>query len=210
MSSVEVARVKRQADLYNDLKLKEQYSTASVTGREKIGEHEVYVQAVEFALGNAECLNELYPTMWRIERFKLWIVEKCQPHDVGIVVEADWTIRRNPSAVFAANSILVVVERRVTVGDEVEMVDSAIGALIGADAIEGVGTTEHVLNDCPPVFRLLPGINGVKSRVDRVPARGRSVLTSIATFVFSDVHLRHTNHYPRIGAIRPLASVHSV
>ena len=101
---------------------------------------------------------------------------------------------KSESAVFAANNILVVVERRITVGDEVEMVDSAISALIGADAIEGIGTTEHVLDDCPPVFRLLPEINSVKSRVDSVPARGRSVLTSIATFVFNDVHTCHTSH----------------
>ena len=43
MSGVEVARVKRQADLYNDLRLREQYSKVSVIGKEKIDGHEVYV-----------------------------------------------------------------------------------------------------------------------------------------------------------------------
>jgi photosynthetic reaction center cytochrome c subunit len=43
MSGVEVARVKRQADLYNDLRLREQYSKVSVTGKEKIDGQEVYV-----------------------------------------------------------------------------------------------------------------------------------------------------------------------
>jgi hypothetical protein len=43
MNSAELARVKRQADLYSDLKLRERYSKVSVTGKEKIGEREVYV-----------------------------------------------------------------------------------------------------------------------------------------------------------------------
>ena len=43
MNSAELARVKRQADLYADLKLREQYSKVSVTGKEKIGERELYV-----------------------------------------------------------------------------------------------------------------------------------------------------------------------
>lgn len=43
MSSVEVARITRQVDLYKDLQRKEQYSKATVTGREKIGNREAYV-----------------------------------------------------------------------------------------------------------------------------------------------------------------------
>ena len=43
MSSVELARIKRQADFYRDLKLKDQYSRMSVSGREKVGDREAYV-----------------------------------------------------------------------------------------------------------------------------------------------------------------------
>ena len=43
MNSGEVARIKRQADLSKDLKLKDQYSRMSVTGTEKIGDREAYV-----------------------------------------------------------------------------------------------------------------------------------------------------------------------
>lgn len=43
MSSVEVGRIKRQADLYKDLKLRERYSKMAVLGKEKIGDREAYV-----------------------------------------------------------------------------------------------------------------------------------------------------------------------
>ena len=43
MNAVELARVKRQADLYSDLKLKDQYSKISVVGKEQLGELETYV-----------------------------------------------------------------------------------------------------------------------------------------------------------------------
>lgn len=43
MSNAEVSSIKRQADLYKYLKLKDQYSQMSVIGREKIGDHEAYV-----------------------------------------------------------------------------------------------------------------------------------------------------------------------
>jgi len=43
MSSVEVARIKQQTDLYKEIRLKERYSKIEMLGREKIGEREVYV-----------------------------------------------------------------------------------------------------------------------------------------------------------------------
>ena len=43
LNAVELARVKRQADLYSDLKLKDQYSKVSVMGKEQLGEFETYV-----------------------------------------------------------------------------------------------------------------------------------------------------------------------
>lgn len=43
LNSAEVARLKRQADLYKDFSLKEQYSKIDVVGKEKIGDREVYV-----------------------------------------------------------------------------------------------------------------------------------------------------------------------
>ena len=43
MNAVELARVKRQADLYSDLNLKDQYSKISVIGKEQLGELETYV-----------------------------------------------------------------------------------------------------------------------------------------------------------------------
>jgi len=43
MSSSELLRLKSQADLYKDLKLKERYSKMTVSGKEVIGDHEAYV-----------------------------------------------------------------------------------------------------------------------------------------------------------------------
>jgi len=43
MNSAELSRVKRQADLYSDLKLRAQYSSVSVTRKEKVSERDVYV-----------------------------------------------------------------------------------------------------------------------------------------------------------------------
>lgn len=43
LNAAEVARMKRQADLYYDLKLKERYSELRMNGKAKIGEQEVYV-----------------------------------------------------------------------------------------------------------------------------------------------------------------------
>jgi hypothetical protein len=43
MSSIEMAQLKRQTDLYRDLKLEQQYSKINVIGKERIGHREVYV-----------------------------------------------------------------------------------------------------------------------------------------------------------------------
>ena len=43
MNNAEVVRITRQGDLYKDVRLKEQYSKTSVTGKEKIGDREAYV-----------------------------------------------------------------------------------------------------------------------------------------------------------------------
>jgi photosynthetic reaction center cytochrome c subunit len=43
MTTVELEWIKRQADLFDNLKLKERYSKAAVTTREKLGDREVYV-----------------------------------------------------------------------------------------------------------------------------------------------------------------------
>lgn len=43
MNSAETARIKRQADLYRDFTLKDQYASLKVTGKEKIGDREAYV-----------------------------------------------------------------------------------------------------------------------------------------------------------------------
>ena len=43
LNSAEVAGIKRQADLYKDLSLKEQYSKVGLVGKERIGDREVYV-----------------------------------------------------------------------------------------------------------------------------------------------------------------------
>jgi photosynthetic reaction center cytochrome c subunit len=43
MNAAEVARIKRQADLYNDLNLKDRYSELRLNGKSTIGDKEVYV-----------------------------------------------------------------------------------------------------------------------------------------------------------------------
>ena len=74
------------------------------------------------------------------------------------------------SAALPADALLVVVERRVPVRAEVQVGDAAVPALIGADAVERVRATEHVLDDAAPVSRLLlpvyltePGVDGIPS-----------------------------------------------
>lgn len=57
LSNAEVEGLKRQVDLYKDFKLREQYSKATVTGREKLGDREVYV--IE-ALSLANKLEKLF------------------------------------------------------------------------------------------------------------------------------------------------------
>ena len=56
MNAVELARVKRQADLYSDLKLKDQYSKISVIGKEQLGELETYVLEARSLENRAEKL----------------------------------------------------------------------------------------------------------------------------------------------------------
>jgi len=56
MTTVELEWIKRQADLYDNLKLKERYSKASVTTREKLGDHEVYVVEAQSVGNKAERL----------------------------------------------------------------------------------------------------------------------------------------------------------
>ncbi len=43
MNNAEAADIKRQTDLYKDMKLKEQYSKITVTGKERIGDRQAYV-----------------------------------------------------------------------------------------------------------------------------------------------------------------------
>ena len=43
MNSAQLARMKRDVDLYKDLNLREQYSRTTVTGKEKIGDRDAYV-----------------------------------------------------------------------------------------------------------------------------------------------------------------------
>lgn len=50
LTAAEIARLKNQADLFADFKIKERYSTLKVTGKEKIGSRETYiVEAIRFA-----------------------------------------------------------------------------------------------------------------------------------------------------------------
>ncbi len=56
MTTAELEWIKRQADLYDNLKLKERYSKASVTTREKLGDHEVYVVEAQSVGNKAEWL----------------------------------------------------------------------------------------------------------------------------------------------------------
>ncbi len=51
MTPAELAGIKRQADPYDSLKLRERYSKVSVTAREKLGDHEVYVVEAQ-SVGN--------------------------------------------------------------------------------------------------------------------------------------------------------------
>lgn len=56
MTAVELAQIKRQADLSDSLKLKERYSTAAVTSKEKLGDREVYVVDARSIANKAERL----------------------------------------------------------------------------------------------------------------------------------------------------------
>jgi len=56
MTPAELARLQRQTDLYDNLKLKERYSKTAVTGRERLGNHEVYVVDTRSISNKAERL----------------------------------------------------------------------------------------------------------------------------------------------------------
>lgn len=56
MSSAERSRIKRQADLYQNLKLKEQYSGMMVSGIERVNDRDAYVVAATTAEGKVEKL----------------------------------------------------------------------------------------------------------------------------------------------------------
>jgi len=56
MTADELEWIKRQADLYDSLKLKERYAKTSVTSREKLGEREVYVLEAQSVGNKAERL----------------------------------------------------------------------------------------------------------------------------------------------------------
>jgi hypothetical protein len=56
MNAGELARIKRQADLLGEFKLRERYSAMSVIGREKIDDREAYVVEAQSADRRAEKL----------------------------------------------------------------------------------------------------------------------------------------------------------
>ena len=50
------------------------------------------LKTVEFRLSEAKRLNELHSSMWGIDWLQSWIIEECEPDDVGIVSGADGTV----------------------------------------------------------------------------------------------------------------------
>src|SRR5262249_44969694 len=92
------------------------------------------------------------------------------------------------SAEFSANRLFVVIERSVTVRDEMEVAHSAVRALVRADAIKWVGTTQHLPDDRAPVLWFLAGIDRVNARVDRGPPGG-GVFVLVATPVFGEIYV---------------------
>jgi len=56
LSTVEIARIKRQADFFKDLKLRDQYAQVSVSGTERIGNREAYVIEAQSLDNKAEKL----------------------------------------------------------------------------------------------------------------------------------------------------------
>jgi len=58
------------------------------------------LQGVKFALGDAECLNELDATVGRIDGFECWVVEECKANDLGVIVGTDGAVSGNPMVLF--------------------------------------------------------------------------------------------------------------
>ena len=56
MTAAELAQIKRQADFFDSLKLKERYSQPSVTARERLGDREVYVVEARSVANKSERL----------------------------------------------------------------------------------------------------------------------------------------------------------
>jgi hypothetical protein len=65
---------------------------------------------------------------------------------------------------------------------------AAVTAIVGADAVERVWAAQHILDDAPPVQRLLFPVHFAEASVDGAPA-GRGVADStLEPFVFSNIH----------------------
>ncbi len=128
MTTGELAWIQRQADLYDSLKLKNRYSRATVTAREKLGDHEVYVVEARSVDNKAERLYFDVKTGFLIRRIvfteiKLGLDPEQTDYEDYRAVDGVWlpfTVRTSylDDNHFGTTRMLTEVKQNVPVDDQ--------------------------------------------------------------------------------------------
>ena len=128
MTTVELAWIQRQADLYDSLKLKDRYSNATVTAREKLGDHEVYVVNARSVENKAERLYFDVKTGFLIRRIvfteiKLGLDPEQTDYEDYRVVDGVWlpfTVRTSylDDNHYGTTRVFTEVKQNVTLDDK--------------------------------------------------------------------------------------------
>lgn len=128
MTAVELEWIKRQADLYDSLKLKERYAKVSVTGREKLGEREVYVMEAQSVENKTERLYFDVKTGFLVRRIvfteiKLGLDPEQTDYEDYRTVDGVWlpfTVRTSylDDNHFGTTRVLTEIKQNVPIDDQ--------------------------------------------------------------------------------------------
>ena len=128
MTIGELAWIQRQADLYDSLKLKDRYSRATVTAREKLADHEVYVVDARSVENKAEKLYFDVKTGFLIRRIvfteiKLGLDPEQIDYEDYRAVDGVWlpfTVRTSylDDNHFGTTRVLTEIKQNVPVDDQ--------------------------------------------------------------------------------------------
>jgi hypothetical protein len=128
MTTAELARIQRQADLSDSLKLKERYAKATVTASERLGDHEVYVVDARSVADKAEKLYFDVKTGFLIRRIifteiKLGLDPEQTDYEYYRAVDGVWlpfTVRTSylDDNHFGTTRVITAVKQNVSLDDQ--------------------------------------------------------------------------------------------